>query len=173
MPSNKILEQKKGYVAHLHDQLLEAQAGVLVDYIGITVEEDTALRRELREAGVDYKVVKNTMLHLAIQDTPYTELDSVLSGSTALALSSGDDALAPARILSKYAEKSRGKFTVKIGYMEGKVIPPTEVEALGKLPGRDGLYSMFLGAAKENMAKIARNLQAYYDKLAAQEGGAA
>lgn len=173
MPSDKILEQKKSYVAELREKMLAADAGVLVDYIGITVEQDTALRRELREAGVEYKVVKNTMLHLAVADSDLADIDSVLTGSTALAIVSGEDPLAAARILCKYADKSGGKFSVKIGYLEGKVIPAEEVNALSKLPGRDGLYSMLLGGMKESMAKIARLAQAYHDKLAENEGGAA
>ena len=172
MPSEKILEQKKVYVGELRDKMQAAQAGVLVDYIGINVEQDTALRRELRDAGVEYSVVKNTMLHLAVDGTDFAELDSVLKGSTALALSSGEDALAPARILCKYAEKSKGKFSVKMGYLDGKVVSADEIIALSKLPGREGLLSMLLSALTGNMRNFAATVQAVADKKAAEEGAA-
>ena len=173
MPSVKILERKKSYVSDLRSNMMDAASGVLVDYIGITVEQDTALRKELREAGVDYKVVKNTMLHLAIQDTPYTDMDSALSGSTALALCDGEDALAAARVLCKYAEKSKGKFSIKLGYMDGKVISADEVNALAKLPGREGLLSMLLSALTGNLRGLAVGLNALAEKRAEEEGAPA
>ncbi len=172
MPSEKIMQKKQATVQELKDKIMAAPAGVLVDYIGINVEADTALRRELREAGVDYHVVKNTMLHLAIQDTDYAEMDSALKGSTALALATEEDSLAPARILCKYAEKSKGKFEVKIGYIDGKVMPAAEVEALSKLPGREGLLSMLLSALTGNLRGLACGLNALAEKRA-EEGGAA
>ncbi len=170
MPSAKILEQKKSFVSDLREKLTNAPAGVLVDYIGITVEQDTALRRELREAGVEYSVVKNTMMHLAVQDTPYAELDSALTGSTALALANEEDSLAAARILCKYAEKSKGKFTVKIGYIDGKVIPAGEVQELSALPGREGLLAMLLSALTGNLRGLAVGLNALAEKRAEEEG---
>lgn len=173
MPSEKILEQKKGLVANLREEITGAPGGVLVDYIGINVEQDTALRKELREAGVEYKVVKNTMMHLALQDTDYAEMDSVLTGSTALALANEEDTLAPARILCKYAEKSKGKFSIKVGYLDGKVVPAEEVMALSKLPGREGLLSMLLSALTGNLRGLAVGLNAVAEKKAADEGGAA
>lgn len=173
MPSEKILQQKQAFVEELRGKLNAASAGVLVDYIGINVEADTALRKELREAGVEYRVVKNTMMHLAIQDTDYTELDAALSGSTALALAGEEDSLAPARILCKYAEKSKGKFTVKLGYLDGKVLPAEEVMALSKLPGREGLLSMLLSALTGNLRGLACGLNALAEKRAADGGEAA
>ena len=167
MPSEKILERKKAYVAELREKLTGAQAGVLVDYKGISVANDTALRRELREANVDYSVVKNTMLHLAIEGTELSGLDEVLKGTTALALCN-EDPLAPARILCKYAEKSKGAFTVKSGYMDGKVIPAGEIEALSKLPGREGLLSMFLSAITGNLRGLAVALNAIAEQ---KDGG--
>ncbi|MDL2293111.1 50S ribosomal protein L10 [Ruminococcaceae bacterium OttesenSCG-928-D13] len=172
MPSDKILAQKKELVSELKEKITGAASGVLVDYIGITVEQDTALRKELRAAGVDYKVVKNTLMHLAVQDTDYAELDTVLTGSTALAVCGGEDPLAAARILCKYAEKSKGKFSVKIGYMEGKVMSADEVTALSKLPGREGLLSMLLSALTGNLRGLAVGLNALAEKKAAEEGAA-
>lgn len=172
MPSEKILDQKKSYVAGLRNKMTSASSGVLVDYIGITVDQDTALRRELREAGVDYSVVKNTMLHLAVQDTSFSELDSALTGSTALALSGEEDPLAAARVLCKFAEKSKGKFSVKLGYMDGKVVSADEITALSKLPGREGLLSMLLSALTGNLRGLAVGLNALAEKKAEEEGAA-
>lgn len=172
MPSDKILERKKSYVAELKQQIEQAPAGIVVDYVGITVDQDTALRKELREAGVSYSVVKNTMLHLAVQDTPYSGLDDVLTGSTALALANEEDTLAPARILCKYAEKSKGKFSVKMGYLDGKVVSAEEITALSKLPGREGLLSMLLSALTGNLRNLAVGLNAVAEKKAEEEGAA-
>lgn len=171
MPSEKILAQKKEFVSELHGKVMGATSGILVDYIGITVDQDTALRRELREAGVDYSVVKNTMMHLALQDTPYAEMDSALTGSTALALCGEEDPLAAARVLCKFAEKSKGKFSVKLGYMDGKVVSADEVTALSKLPGREGLLSMLLSALTGNLRGLAVGLNALAEKRT-EEGAA-
>ncbi|MEG1369259.1 MAG: 50S ribosomal protein L10, partial [Hydrogenoanaerobacterium sp.] len=101
MPSQKILTEKQAYVEVLHNKLMNSTAGVVVDYKGISVVNDTKLRHELREAGVEYAVVKNTMLRLAIKGTELEGMSGALEGATALAIS-GDDAIAAARILNKY-----------------------------------------------------------------------
>ena len=165
MASEKILNQKIAFVDELKTKFNNAPCGVVVAYKGINVADDTALRRELREAGVDYTVVKNTMLHRAVADTDFAELDSVFTGSTAVAFC-GDDTLAPARILVKYAEKSKGKFIVKMGYMDGKVLPPESVIALAKMPDRQTLYAMFLSAITGNLRGLAVGLNAYAEKKA-------
>ncbi len=170
LPSNKILDQKKAYVEELHDKISNSTGGVVTDYIGITVEDDTQLRKELRDAGVDYFVVKNTMLRLALDGTPYEELESVLSGSTALALAGEEDPLAAARILCKYAKKSKGEYGIKIGYLEDKIIDPDELQQLSELPDRDGLLSMLLSALTGNLRGLAVGLQAVADKKQEQEG---
>ena len=103
MPNAKVLEQKKAQVASLVEKIKKSPAGVLVDYKGINVADDTALRKELREAGVEYTVVKNTLLKLAINGTSLESMGEVLDGTTALATSK-DDYVAAARILNKYAE---------------------------------------------------------------------
>jgi Ribosomal protein L10 len=144
MPSAKILEQKQAVVAQLNEKLNAAVAGVLVDYKGISVENDTKLRRELRAAGVDYSVVKNSLLRRACESTAYAGLDSVLSGTTALALSN-DDAVAAAKVLAKYAAGSKGAFKIKAGFVEGKVLDAAEVDTLAKLPSREELIAKTLG----------------------------
>lgn len=169
MPSEKILSQKQAYVANLREKIMNSPSGVVVDYKGITVEQDTVLRRELREAGVEYAVVKNTMLHLAVNETPFEELDTVLTGSTALAIGNEEDSLAPARILAKFADNSKGKFSIKIGYMDGKVVDAAQVDALAKLPSREGLLSMLLSAITGNVRGLAVALNAIAEKKGEEE----
>ena len=139
MPSAKILEQKKQIVSDLADKLRRASAGVFVDYCGITVEEDTKLRAEMRKAGVEYTVVKNTLTRFAAKDAGLDGLDEILNGTTALAVSY-DDPVAPAKILNEYAGKHEN-FKVKMGFVEGKVITPGEVKNLADLPSKEVLVA--------------------------------
>lgn len=143
MPSNAILEQKQKLVEALTEKLKSSIAGVLVDYKGINVEEDTKLRKELREAGVDYFVVKNTMLLRAAKDAGFAGLEGVLTGTTALAVSK-DDAVSAAKILCKFADAAKDKFNVKAGFAEGKILDADGVNALAKLPSREELVAMTL-----------------------------
>ena len=163
MPSQKILSEKQAYVAALHEKIKASVAGVVVDYKGINVADDTKLRKELREAGVEYAVVKNTMLRLALKDTGLEGMDSVLEGATALAISA-DDPIAPARILNKYAEASKGKFSLKSGYMDGSVLDEASLNAIAKLPDYKGMLSMFAGALTSTLSGLAVAMQAYVDK---------
>ena len=105
MPNAKVLEEKKALVASLVEKIKNSPAGVLVDYKGINVEDDTKLRRELREAGVEYAVVKNTMLRFAAKELGFDAFEEHLNGTTALAISTTDDVVAPAKILNEYAKK--------------------------------------------------------------------
>lgn len=143
MPSEKILQQKQADVAELVTKLRTSVAGVLVDYKGINVTDDTKLRKELREAGVDYAVVKNSLLRRAAQDVGFDSLKDVLAGTTALAVSE-NDAVVAAKILAKYADASKGKFTVKAGFVEGKVLDAAGVNQLAKLPSREELVAQTL-----------------------------
>lgn len=163
MPSQKILSEKQAYVAALHEKIKASVAGVVVDYKGINVADDTKLRKELREAGVEYAVVKNTMLRLALKDTGLEDMSSVLEGATALAIST-DDPIAPARILNKYAEASKGKFSLKSGYMDGSVLDEASLNAIAKLPDYKGMLSMFAGALTSTLSGLAVAMQAYVDK---------
>ena len=124
---------------------------------------DVPLRKELREAGVEYFVVKNTMLRLAVKETGLAGLADVLKGSTALAVSK-EDPTAAARILNKFAEGSKGKFSLKSGYMEGKVLDEAELTAIAKLPDYKGMLSMFAGALTSTLSGLAVAMQAYVDK---------
>ncbi|MFQ7002548.1 MAG: 50S ribosomal protein L10 [Ruthenibacterium lactatiformans] len=145
MPSEKILSEKQAYVAALREKLMNSVAGVVVEYKGISVADDTKLRAELRAAGVEYAVVKNTMLRLAIKDSDLAGMTDALTGSTALAISK-EDPIAAARILNKFAEGSKKGFALKAGYMEGQVMDVDAVSAIAKLPDREGMLSMFAGA---------------------------
>lgn len=143
MPSEKILEQKKAIVAELAEKLKAACAGVLVSYKGINVEDDTKLRKELREGGVEYFVVKNTLLSRAAKEAGIEGLDFALEGTTALALSN-EDYIAPAKILCKFAE-DHDFFKVKSGFIEGKVATVAEITELAKLPSKEVLIAKALG----------------------------
>ena len=167
MPSEKILQEKQEYVAQLKEKINGAVSGVLVDYKGITFADDTKLRKELREAGVEYQVIKNTMIRLAIAGTEYEGLGDVLSNTTALAISA-DDAIAPAKILNKFAEASKGKFTLKAGFMEGKTLDEAGVKQIATLPGREELLCMLLSALNGNIRGLAVALNAIAEKDADQ-----
>ncbi len=143
MPSEKILKKKQEYVDKLADTLKESVAGVIVSYKGINVASDTKLRRELRQAGIEYSVVKNTMLYLAAQKAGFEQLDEVLKGSTALALSN-DDHVAAAKILSKFASTNKS-FEIKAGFIDGKVIDSDGVNQLAKIPPKEVLLAKALG----------------------------
>ncbi len=118
-------------------------AGVLVDYKGINVEDDTNLRRELREAGVDYAVIKNTMIRFAANELGFSELDEHLNGTSALAISTTDDVIAPAKILGAFAKKHE-TFKIKAGFLEGKVISEEEVKKLANMPNKETLIAQVL-----------------------------
>ena len=163
MPNAKVLSEKQAVVAQLTDTLKNATSGVLVDYKGITVAEDTALRAELRAAGVEYSVVKNTLVRFALDSTGLNELDEVLHGTTSLAVTTGDP-IAPMRIVSKYAKQLGDRFNVKAGFMEGKVMDAAETNAIAKLPNREGMLSMFAGALTSTLSGLAVAMQAYADK---------
>ena len=122
MPNAKVLSEKQAIVAELTEKLKTASSGVLVDYKGITVAQDTALRAECRKNELDYAVVKNTLVRFAINNVGLEEMDSVLNGTTSLALSHGDP-IAPMRVINKFAKQFNGeKFTIKAGFMDGKVL---------------------------------------------------
>ncbi len=162
MPSQSVLEAKQQVVAALKEKVSGDVSGVIVDYKGISAENDTKLRKELREAGVDYFVVKNTLLKLAIADTDIEGISSVLEGTTAMAISA--DPIAGAKILNEYAKKSEGKFTIKSGFMDNKVLTPAEVEELAELPSKEGLLQMLLSVLTSGTRGLAVALNAIAEK---------
>ncbi len=155
MPSEKVLEAKKAQVVEIIEAIKGATTGVLVDYRGLTVEEDTKLRNDLRAAGVRYFVVKNTLLRLAANETGLSELDSILHGPTAIALS--EDAVAPAKVISDFA-KDNEKFEIKSGFMDGKVLSMDEISQLAKTPNKETLIAKMMGSLNSPISGLARLL---------------
>ena len=162
MASAQILESKKAKVEAITEQLKNAAAGVIVDYKGITVADDTALRKELRENGVEYFVVKNTILSRAIEGTSVEGMKSVLEGTTAIALSK-EDYTAAARILCKFAD-GHDNFKVKSGFLDGEVVDVATIESLAKLPSKEVLLATVCSAFQAPIAAFARAVQAIVDK---------
>ena len=144
MPNAKVLSEKQAIVEALVERIQGANAGIFVDYQGITVAEDTALRTEMRKSEVDYTVVKNTLTRLAIDKVGMSELDPVLNGSTSLATSA--DPIAPFRIISEYSKKLGDRFNVKAAFMEGKILSEQEIAELSTLTSKDDLYSKLAGS---------------------------
>lgn len=168
MPSAKILESKQERVEALTEMLKNATAGVIVDYKGITVEEDTKLRKELREAGVNYFVEKNSMLRFAAKNAGLEGLTEVLKGTSAIALTDGDET-APARILGKFAEEAKDKFNLKAGFIGEEIYDEKGVTALSKIPSRETLLAQLLGSLQAPMQNLAATLQALVDKKNEEE----
>ena len=162
MPSAKVLESKKQIVADLTDKLQNAVSGVIVNYSGITVENDTKMRAELRKAGVEYAVIKNTMTKRACENVGYGELATALEGMTAIAISK-DDAVAPAKILKEYADKI-DSFELKAGFVEGKVLDQAGVLELANIPSKEILIGKLLGSIQSPLYGLACALQAIIDK---------
>lgn len=163
MPSEKVLEIKKQQVASLKERIDASVAGVVVDYKGISVATDTQLRKELREAGIEYSVVKNTLLKRAIADTSLEGMSEVLEGTTAIATSK-EDYVAAARILNKYATAKDSNFSIKTGYLDGEVISLEMIDSLAKLPSREILLATVCNAFNAPIAAFARAIQAIVDK---------
>ena len=164
MPSAKILSEKQAYVAALREKLMNSVAGVVVEYKGISVADDTKLRAELRAAGVEYAVVKNTMLRLAVKGTQYEGLTEYFKGDTAIALSP-DDPAAAARILCKFADADKSKrFVVKGGFCDGQVMDAAGIKSLSTMPNREGLLSMLAGSLNGIVGGLAVALQGIVDK---------
>ena len=148
------VELKQPIVAEISEAIKDAQSVVLVDYRGLTVEQDTNLRKQLREAGVTYKVYKNTMMNFAFKGTEFEGLAPYLNGPSAMAYSS-EDATAPARVLAEFAKKA-SKLEIKAGVVEGTVYDAKGMEAIASIPSRDVLISRLLGSMQSPMANFAR-----------------
>ena len=144
MPNAKVLSEKQAIVEALAERIKGASAGVFVDYKGITVAEDTALRTELRRDEVNYTVVKNTLTRKALDKLGMEGLDSILNGTTSLATAENDP-IAPFRILSDYSKKLGDRFNIKAAFMEGKILSESEIAEISELPSKDALYAKVLG----------------------------
>ncbi|MBQ9086435.1 MAG: 50S ribosomal protein L10 [Clostridia bacterium] len=162
MPSKSILEQKQAIVAELAEQLKNSPAGVVVNYQGITVDADTKMRKALREAGVTYTVMKNSLTGRACEAVGLGEMKEYLTGMTAIAIGS-NDAVAPAKVLKEYADKIES-FEILAGYLDGKVVDKATVEHLASIPSKEVLIAKFLGSIKSPLYGLAYALQAVVDK---------
>ena len=160
------VELKQPIVQEISEQVKDAQAVVLVDYRGLTVEQDTELRKQLREAGVTYKVYKNTMMRFAFKGTAFESLDADLEGPSALAIST-TDATAPARVLAKFA-KTAPKLELKSGVVEGAYYNAAQIAQIAAIPSREELLSRLLGSMQSPITNFARVL-----KQIAEKGGEA
>ena len=150
------VELKQPIVQAIVDDITGAQAIVLVDYRGLTVAQDTELRKQLREAGVVYKVCKNTMMKRAFEGTEFAALDDHLEGPSAIAISK-EDATAPARILSKFAKDAKA-LELKAGVVEGELYDSAALAELAKVPSREELLSKLLGSLQSPITNLARVL---------------
>ena len=159
------VELKQPIVQAIADDIKDAQSVVIVDYRGLTVAQDTALRKQLREAGVIYKVCKNTMMKRAFEGTDFAGLEEYLEGPSAMVVSK-DDATAPARIICKFA-KTAEALEVKAGVVEGTVYDAAGITELSKIPSREELLSKLLGSLQSPITNLARVLNQI-----AEQGGA-
>ena len=162
MPSAKILEQKKQVVADLTAKLKAALAGVVVNYQGINTDEDTKLRKALREAKVEYKVYKNSAMARACEEAGYADLKPLFEGMTGIAFSA-EDPLAPAKIMKEYADKVK-TFEIKGGFIDGGVIDKAQVEELAATPDKPVLVCKLMGSMMSPLYGLAYALQAVIDK---------
>lgn len=144
-----VTPKKEAVVAEIKEQLSSAKGAVFTSYKGLTVAQDTKLRREMREAGITYKVIKNTMTRIAAKDLGLDGISEHLEGTTALAFST-EDPVAPAKVICAFMKKNKleekGILTIKVGLVEGKVISDKEVKALASLPSREELIAKLMGS---------------------------
>ena len=160
------VELKQPIVQEISEQIKDAQSVVVVDYRGLTVAEDTQLRKQLREAGVAYKVYKNTLVNFAIKGTDFESLSDVLEGPNAFAIST-TDATAPARVIAKFA-KTAPALEIKAGVVEGTFYDADGMKAIATIPSREELLSKFLGSIQSPITNFARVINQI-----AEKGGAA
>ena len=167
-PNAKVLESKKAVVESLTSTIKEATSVVFVDYKGITVAQDTELRKQFREAGVDYTVVKNTLTNFATKNAGY-DFSEILNGTTAMASTTGDP-IAPARIVCEFAKKNKLKtLAIKGGVVEGSVLSASQLNGFGELPSKNALVAQVLGTFLAPISSLACVL----DQIRQQkEGGA-
>ncbi len=164
MPSEKVLENKKAIVEQLKTRMQNAQAGVFADYRGLNVAQDTELRVKLREAGVEYTVVKNNLTRFAAKEIGFDALDETLYGPTALA-TSDTDVIAPAKVLVDFAKENEA-LEIKAGFIDGKVVSVDEIKMYAAIPSKEVLISKMLGSLQSPISALARTLQAIVDEEA-------
>ncbi|MCL2044972.1 MAG: 50S ribosomal protein L10 [Oscillospiraceae bacterium] len=162
MPNEKVLNEKMSVVEELVEKL-SSLAGVFVDYSGINVNDDTEMRVKMREANVQYTVIKNTLMRFAINKVGLEELDPILNGTTSLAISN-DDPIAPARVVKEFADKFQGYFEIKGGFMDGKVLSIEEVLTMALIPPLKTLQAQLLGTMLAPIASLAMVVGAAAEK---------
>lgn len=156
------VELKTPVVEEISEAIKDAQSVVLVDYRGLTVEQDTSLRKQLREAGINYKVYKNTMMNFAFKGTDFEALSPFLEGPSAIAISK-TDATAPARELAKFA-KTADKLEIKAGVVEGNAFDAAGMAEISKIPSREELLSRFMGSIQSPITNFARVMNQLAEK---------
>ena len=164
---SKNLEIKKGVVADIKEKFEKAQSVVLVDYRGLTVAEDTELRNQLRKAGVEYAVLKNTMINLAVKDMGFDGIEKHLEGPTAVAFGY-EDAIAPAKILTEFVKKAK-KMEIKCGVVDGSYLDVAGVEALANTTSREVLIAKIMGSMMSSVSKFVYALEAIRKQKAGEE----
>lgn len=157
-------QQKQVIIDEIKAKLETAQSAVVIDYMGITVEQADAMRKKLREANVDYTVYKNTLMKRAIEGTAFAPLADVLEGPSAIAISS-EDATAPARTLNEII-KDYKKMEFKAGIVEGEFYDKAGIEQIAEIPSRDVLIAKFMGSIQSPIGKAVRTFQAIADAKA-------
>ena len=162
MPSEKILSQKKAVVEELIQKLKDAKSVVLADYRGLTVDQDTKLRKALRDEGVEYKVIKNSIISFAVKDSDLEGLKEYLAGPTAMAISTTDP-VAPSKVLAKYA-KDYSKLEIKGGMVEGNIIDVAGVQELASTPSKEELLGRLIGSLQGSLYGLAAALNAIAEK---------
>ena len=167
MPNAKVLESKKAVVEALSGKMKEATSVVFVDYKGITVAQDADLRKQFREAGVEYTVVKNTLTRFAAKNAGY-DFDEVLNGTTAMACTT-EDPIAPARIVCEFAKKNKSALSIKGGVVEGSVLSADQLNGFGELPSKNALVAQVLGTFLAPISSLAFVLDQIREQ---KEGGA-
>ena len=167
MPNAKVLESKKVVVEALSAKMKEATSVVFVDYKGINVAQDTELRKQFREAGVEYSVVKNTLTNFAAKDAGY-DFAEILNGTTAMASTTGDP-IAPARIVCEFAKKNKNVLSIKGGIVEGSVLSVDQLNGFGELPSKNALVAQVLGTFLAPISSLAFVL----DQIRMQKDGSA
>ena len=167
MPNAKVLESKKAVVDSLTEKIQNATSVVFVEYKGITVAQDTALRKQFRDADVDYSVVKNTLTRFAAKNAGY-DFSELLNGTTSMASTTGDP-IAPARIVCEFAKKNKLPITIKGGIVEGSVLSAQQLSGFGELPSKNALVAQVLGTFLAPISSLAFVL----DQIRAQKEGPA
>lgn len=165
---SKALDMKKKQVAEIADRLQASKSTVLTDYRGLTVSQMNELRKQLREAGVEYKVYKNTLMRRAASQVELADLEEYLNGPTAVAFSN-EDVVAPAKIINNFA-KENNALEIKGGVVEGRVVTVEQIKELAELPSYEGLLSMLLSVLQAPMRNFALAVKAVADQKGEENG---